>query len=78
MLSQGKTPRGDDGEEKAQRSDAYKRNETDDPTTPDQQTSSDAYKRNSTHDPTAEGHVKSSDAYERDSKLPTRSSEEEE
>ena len=46
-------------------SDAYKRNETHDPTTPDQPTSSDAYERNETHDPKAEGHVQTSDAYER-------------
>jgi hypothetical protein len=50
-------------------SDAYKRNQTDDPTTPEQPKSSDAYERNSTHDPNAEGHPQESDAYERETKL---------
>lgn len=78
MSSPAKKPVTGGGKEKPQKSDAYKRNETDDPTTPNQPTSSDAYKRNETHDPTADGHVQSSDAYERDSKLQTRNNEEEE
>ncbi len=46
-------------------SDAYRRNATHDPSTPEQPKTSDAYERNETHDPSADGHVQTSDAYER-------------
>jgi hypothetical protein len=50
------------------KSDAYRRNQTHDPSTPEQETSSDAYERNETHDPSAKGHAQSSNAYERNLK----------